>query len=377
MATLTASPVVIPGFTTRERIYGTSPGSVPGDHAPGPLSRHRLFGIDGKPGDESLSYPILAATIIALSALRARANVMVALSGEPGSTVTTDGFIRDEVEILTTLTSYLGTGTTFGIHRLSPTFSTLPAKHRPIHILIITDNDIFSMLDSKADGKLGWHVARDAVVSAKGGATYVLQLPSYLMNQAGAQKTIPPGEARMMKDGWHVSHVDNLQELVVFAKQFSEAKYHKESSEKMIANVGRAPCPRRPDPHGWSPPCADSCCGSSSPGWRNWNRTRRASFRPRRPQEIVRCHLDPCGTTGRISRVCPPHPGGPMKTEGPILESLTHRLSECPEEFLLAPRIKDAGVISVVAIAHDHLRAMGVASPGRPTRTPTTQPTSP
>ncbi|HEY3838816.1 MAG TPA: hypothetical protein VGL72_19705 [Bryobacteraceae bacterium] len=47
-----------------------------------------------------------------------------------------------------------------------------------------------------------------------------------------------------------------------------------------------------------------------------------------------------------------------MDAEGPILEALTHRLSECPEEFLLAP-----GVISVPAVAHDHLRAMGVPVP--------------
>lgn len=57
-----------------------------------------------------------------------------------------------------------------------------------------------------------------------------------------------------------------------------------------------------------------------------------------------------------------------METEGPILESLTHRLAECPEDFLLAPRMgaagaEAAGVISVTAIVHDHLRAMGVAIP--------------
>jgi hypothetical protein len=52
-----------------------------------------------------------------------------------------------------------------------------------------------------------------------------------------------------------------------------------------------------------------------------------------------------------------------MKTDGPILESLTHRLSECPEEFLYAPRIADSGVISVEAISADHLRAMGQATP--------------
>ena len=52
-----------------------------------------------------------------------------------------------------------------------------------------------------------------------------------------------------------------------------------------------------------------------------------------------------------------------MKTEGPILEALTHRLSECPEEFLFAPRIGATGVISVEAIVADHLRAMGEQSP--------------
>src|SRR5690349_10839392 len=61
-----------------------------------------------------------------------------------------------------------------------------------------------------------------------------------------------------------------------------------------------------------------------------------------------------------------------MQTEGPILEALTHRLSECPEEFLLPPRIGDTGVITVAAIVHDHLRAMGLANPEglRDTRDP-------
>jgi hypothetical protein len=226
MGTLASSPVVIPGVTTKERTYGSSPGTSP-ETVPVDL----YLGIDcsgsmGNPS-RSLSYPILAASIIALSALRAKANVMVALSGEPGRTVTTDGFIRDEVTIMTTLTDYLGTGTTFGIHRLRPTFSTMPVTRRPVHILIITDNDIFSMLNSTENGVLGWDVAREAVVAARGGATYVLQLPAYLMAQAKAQKQIPEGELRMIRDGWHVSHVDNMEQLVEFAREFSQAKYHK------------------------------------------------------------------------------------------------------------------------------------------------------
>jgi hypothetical protein len=219
LGTLTASPVVIPGFTTRERMYGSAPGSTPETI---PLDLYLGIDCSGSMGNpaRSLSYPILAAAIMALSALRARANVMVALSGEPGSTVTTDGFIRDEKAILTTLTGYLGTGTTFGIHRLRPTFNNMPHHRRPVHILIITDNDIFGMLNSTENGRLGWDIAREAATAAGGGATYVLQLPSYQQKQGLA-------EQRMIEDGWHVEHVDSMQELVVFARQFSHAKYHK------------------------------------------------------------------------------------------------------------------------------------------------------
>jgi hypothetical protein len=45
-------------------------------------------------------------------------------------------------------------------------------------------------------------------------------------------------------------------------------------------------------------------------------------------------------------------------TDSPILESLTHRLADTPEEFLLDP-----ATISVTAIVYDHLRAMGVPNP--------------
>lgn len=42
-----------------------------------------------------------------------------------------------------------------------------------------------------------------------------------------------------------------------------------------------------------------------------------------------------------------------MTVEGPKLESLTHRLAECPAEFLLPP-----GTIDIGAIVADHFRAM-------------------
>jgi hypothetical protein len=48
-----------------------------------------------------------------------------------------------------------------------------------------------------------------------------------------------------------------------------------------------------------------------------------------------------------------------MNTEGPPLESLTRRLAECPAEFLLAPRVGDAGSVHVAAVVSDLLRDLG------------------
>jgi hypothetical protein len=226
MGTVLASPTVIPGVTTRERLYGNSPGNAP---QPSPVDLYLGIDCSGSMGNPAtqMSYPVLAATIMALSALRAGAKVMVVLSGEPGRTISTDGFIRDERQILKTLTDYLGTGTTFGIHRLADTFAVRKSGQRPAHVMIITDNDIFSMLDQTNHGKQGWDVARQAAANAGGSATYVLQLPAYLMKQSGAERTINVAEAHMISDGWNVAHVDSLDEMIQFARQFSQGKYGK------------------------------------------------------------------------------------------------------------------------------------------------------
>ena len=49
-----------------------------------------------------------------------------------------------------------------------------------------------------------------------------------------------------------------------------------------------------------------------------------------------------------------------MKEEGPLLESLTHRLSECPADFLAEPRSRSGrGQIYVAAVVSDLLRDLG------------------
>lgn len=49
-----------------------------------------------------------------------------------------------------------------------------------------------------------------------------------------------------------------------------------------------------------------------------------------------------------------------MHHEGPILESLTRRLAETPEDFLADPRIASSGRIHVAAVVGDLCRRLGV-----------------
>jgi len=51
-----------------------------------------------------------------------------------------------------------------------------------------------------------------------------------------------------------------------------------------------------------------------------------------------------------------------MNYEGPPLEQLTHRLAECPPEFLEEPRIGATGTVHVAAVVNDLLAALGQAS---------------
>jgi hypothetical protein len=48
-----------------------------------------------------------------------------------------------------------------------------------------------------------------------------------------------------------------------------------------------------------------------------------------------------------------------MQAEGPLLETLTRRLAETPEDFLAEPRIGGAGRVHVAAVAGDLIRGLG------------------
>jgi hypothetical protein len=223
LGTLMRSPIPIPGVTTVSRVYGSSPGNMPEKEAVDIYLGIDCSGSMPNP-QQSLSYPVLAGTIIALSALRAGSRVMIVLSGEPGDSISTSGYENQEYEILKVLTGYLGTGYAFGIRHLAPVFLNGPKHSKLVHIIIITDSDIFSMLGEKAAGikyqgnalKENWEVASKALDIAKGGGTYVLHSPYY---------TDTIHMKRMEKDGFQVHTIANWEDIIAFAAKFSKQKF--------------------------------------------------------------------------------------------------------------------------------------------------------
>lgn len=215
------SPLVVPGLTTVERFYGEVPGKEPEKK---PIDLYIGIDCSGSMPNPAyqISYPTLAATIMARSGIRARANIMACLSGEPGRSIQTEGFIQNEADILKLLTGYLGTGYAFGIFRLQEVFAQRKPTDTPCHILIITDQDVFSMLDEKRNNALdGWSVAEMAAKNAGAGATFVLHMPF-----GWRDKDVE----RMKKIGWDVFRLYDWSELITFARDFSHKRFAKINS---------------------------------------------------------------------------------------------------------------------------------------------------
>jgi hypothetical protein len=218
LETLVRSPYVIPGVTTLERVQVDSPGREPrrapvdlyvGIDCSGSMPNPRVF----------TSYPALAGAIVCLSALRVGARVKVVLSGEPkGKTVATPDFTRNEGVVLDMLTSYLGTGTGFGVHRLADTFDRRTPHAPAVHVLLLSDTDLFSLLAHVENGIAGWDVARRTLPAARGGGTVVLNTP--VRDDAPVQ--------RLRAAGWRVDFVAGWQDLVGFARAFSQRTYDEE-----------------------------------------------------------------------------------------------------------------------------------------------------
>ncbi len=211
------SPHIIPGLTTLERVYGTSEGSLPEKQ---PLDLDLYVDSSGSmPNPQvNVSYPALAGAIIALSALRVGARVQATLWSGAKQFLKTDGFVRDEKEILKILTGYIGGGTAFPLHVLRDTYAERKPNARPVHILIISDNGVTTMYEKDEKGEDGKIIARNALEQARGGGTMALNL-------FANWEQYEPLLVDAKNSGWEIFPVSTLDELVAFAKAFSQIKY--------------------------------------------------------------------------------------------------------------------------------------------------------
>jgi hypothetical protein len=210
------SPQIVPGYTTVQRAYGTSPGQQPRRE---PVDLDLYVDCSGSmPNPQAAtSYLTLAGAIISLSALRAGSRVKATLWSGKRDYQTTGDFIRDEQAIMKILTGYIGGATAFPIHLLRDTFKDRKPSDRPVHVLVISDDGVDTMFAADEKGASGWDVSEMALAQGRGGGTMVLNLWQDWQQNATL--------VRAHEQGWQIHCVQTWGQLVEFARAFSKEKY--------------------------------------------------------------------------------------------------------------------------------------------------------
>jgi hypothetical protein len=214
LSTLTQSPRPVPGVTMLKRLYGKEPGETPKVE---PIDLDLYVDSSGSMPNpqQQISYLTLAGAIIALSALRTGARVQASLWSDKNQLICTNGFVRNEDEILAVLTGYFGSGTTFPIHQLRETYANRADDARAVHILQISDDGISTMFDTDERGNSGWDIAAMALRKARGGGTMALNLWS------DTYDWLEPARAQ----GWTIETVTSFEQLIDFARAFAQRAY--------------------------------------------------------------------------------------------------------------------------------------------------------
>lgn len=212
---LLRSPTIVPGVTTVQRIYGESPGQDP---ARQPLDLDIYVDCSGSMPNPAVnvSYLALAGAILALSALRAGARVQATLWSGPRQFDTTAGFIRDEQKLMGILTGYIAGSTAFPLHVLRETYRDRKASDPKVHIVVISDDGVDTILDFDEQKRAGDHICRQALAAARGGATLVLNL--------AAPDTWKP-RATLAELGFRIHAVQDWEQLIAFARNFVRENY--------------------------------------------------------------------------------------------------------------------------------------------------------
>lgn len=225
LQTLLQSPRPIPGLTTVKRAYGTEQGRDPG-HIPVDLDMY-VDSSGSMPNPQThTSYLTLAGAIIAMSALRAGSRVQVTLWSGKNQTLQTDGFVRDDAQILSVLTGFFGGATCFPIPRMRDTFANRKPADRAVHILMISDDGITTMFDKDELGNDGWDVSARALEKGRAGGSMALNLPSDWETESRYYAQVPQDLKRARDEqGWHIHAITGFEHLMEFARVFSQQHY--------------------------------------------------------------------------------------------------------------------------------------------------------
>ena len=224
------NPRPIPGLTTVRRSYG--PG-ITKPLKPEPVDLDLYVDSSASMPDPrtETSYLALAGAVVALSALRAGSNVQVTLWSGSHQFMSTDGFVRDEREVLRILTSFYGGMTCFPIHRLRETFAS--ERPRRTHILMISDDGITTMFDKDERGNSGWDIAAHALKMGGAGGTMALNMPAK-WEDAGRfnwkRSDYEDLKRARSEQGWDIHAISRVEGLVDFARAFSRRHYAKSAA---------------------------------------------------------------------------------------------------------------------------------------------------
>ena len=230
-ASQTFSPVIIPGVTTVQRVWADAPGHEP-EIQPCYLDIYVDCSGSMPNPQVSISYTALAGAILCLSALRAGAAVQVTLWSGKHQFRKTDGFVRNEQSVLTTLTDYLGGGTAFPLHVMRDTYlhptAQQPMLAQPVHIVVLSDDGVTTMFDQDEQDHSGWDIARSALAKAGAGGTMVLNLPWNYPNED--YSNWHQQDHQLLKQaekdlGWSIFRVAGWEDMLDFARQFSHQHY--------------------------------------------------------------------------------------------------------------------------------------------------------
>ncbi len=218
-------PRPIPGMTTLRRMYGTEPGRAP---VKVPVDLDLYVDSSGSMPNpqQRISYLALAGAIIALSALRAGSQVKVTLWSGKNQVMQTHGFVRDSDDILRVLTGFYGGATCFPIHCLRETFCGPSPRPRPTHILHLSDDGITTMFAQDEKGNSGWDIAARALAAGAAGGTMALNMAANW--DSGEYRGWGGSKAdlvRARKEGWDIHAIEDMADLVEFARRFSRRHY--------------------------------------------------------------------------------------------------------------------------------------------------------